>query len=69
MGLFSKKENEIITNSKMEISTAEISAPIKKLEDFVKKKESEVAKEGKFINFYDITLAMIADQEEIDTIS
>lgn len=47
MGLFSKKENEIITNSKMEISTAEISAPIKKIEDFVKKKESEVAKEGK----------------------
>ena len=47
MGFFGKKEKEMTTNTSVEINTAEISAPIKKIEDFVKQKEAEIAKEGK----------------------
>ena len=46
---------------------------MEKLEEKAIKEElkaiKEVAKEGNVIEFYDITLAIIADEEEIDTIS
>lgn len=72
MGLFSKKEKEMTTNNSVEINTAEISAPIKKIEDFVKQKEAEMAKAGKAeagkiedikSSFYDIARKL----EDIDS--
>ena len=61
MGLFSKQEK--VNEIRVEINLSEISAPVKQIGEFVKKKESEIAKEDKVLagkvdniknNFYDI---------------
>lgn len=61
MGLFSKQEK--VSEVKVEIDLSEISAPIKQIGEFVKKKESEITKEEKVLagkvddiknHFYDI---------------
>lgn len=67
-------KNEKLKEALLDGKSVNIQVQMEKLEEKDIKEEElkaikEVAKEGKFINFYDITLAMIADQEEIDTIS
>ena len=72
MGLFSKKEKEMTAISNTAINSVEISAPIKKIEDFVKQKEAEIKKEEKAEagrvesiknNFYDV----VKRAEDIDS--
>lgn len=64
MGLFGRQEKVVLNETGAEINLSEISAPVKQIGEFVKKKEEEVSKSdktqlGKIENmknsFYDIT--------------
>lgn len=67
-------KNETLKEALLDGKSVNIEVQMKKLEEKDVNEEElkaikEAAKEGNFINFYDITLAVIANRIEIDTIS
>jgi methyl-accepting chemotaxis protein len=63
MGLFGKKEKENVNENRVEVNLSEISAPVKQIGEFVKKKEAEISRDEKQLlgkvedirnSFYDI---------------